>query len=74
MPSYGRSFTLGCSLLKDAFEAALDAGVSADLLRVDLTEARVDTVREGDTTRDNTIEMFAVGRGRPRPSDRGKMI
>ena len=66
MPSYGRSFTLGCSLLKDSYEAALDAGVSVASLRVDLNDARVDTVREGDTMRDNTIEMFAVGKGRPR--------
>jgi hypothetical protein len=68
MPSYGRSFTLGCSLLKDSFEAALDAGASVASLRVDMKDARVDTVREGDTLRDNTVEMFAVGKGRPRPS------
>jgi hypothetical protein len=66
MPSYGRAYTVGCDLVSDAYKTALESGRQISDLRMDMRELQAKSVRTGQNVHSDKVEMFAVGRGRPR--------
>lgn len=73
LKSYGRSYTQGCNIVQSAFEAALDAGCAPETLRVDLSVLKAKKVRTGDLVHSDAVEMFPVGKGHAKRSNRKRL-